>query len=190
MYVIFSVMPCGCAQAAPAKLPLVDSRLLATHRDKENNTLHSSSFRLAFSMIPPMPDLGSDRNVPVLHRPERYCSPNATRHENICMRRLTAKVTRLESALSGLLSAIVHADDIALNERLSFKMGRVYKDADMQSSRRPRMLRQSVQNVANMYNIGIKPVETNWFPEDIMSEIGEREKEIEWDGEGENDTEV
>ena len=69
----------------------------------------------------------------------------------------------------------MHAHDIALNERMSIKMGRVYKDAELQSSRHPRMLRQSVQNIANAYHIRIAPSESNWVPKDIMSEI-DREK--------------
>lgn len=174
MYVILSIVALGFAQAVPAKLPLVDSRSPHTPhgpRDADKDTPHTSPFRVAFSMIPPIREAGMEQDFPTLHRPQHYCSSNSTRHENICIRRLTAKVTRLENALSSLLSAIVHADDVALNERMSYKMGRVYKDAHLQSSRRPRMLRQSVQNVANMYNIWIHPVETNWIHEDIMAEV-------------------
>lgn len=176
LYVIFFVMSLGYAQALPAKLSLVNSRLSDTphiQSDVDQDAPRTSSFRVAFSMIPPIRETERERDFPTLRRPERYCSSNSTRHENICIRRLTAKVTRLENAISSLLSAIVHADDIALNERFSYKMGRVYKDAHLQSSRRPRMLRQNVQNVANMYNIWVQPIATNWIHEEIMAEIGQ-----------------
>lgn len=174
MYVIFAAMTCGLARASPAKLPPADSRdsrFPLVWGGDDQIPLRTSSFRLAFSMIPPIPETEARGELPKPIRPIQYCSSNSTRHENICMRRLSNKVTMLEKTISSLLSAIVYADDIALNERLSIQMGRVYKDADLQSSRSPRMLRQSVQNIANAYHLYIAPSENNWIPQDILSEI-------------------
>ncbi len=41
------------------------------------------------------------------------CSANHTRHDNLCLRRLTQRVARLEAALSRVCAAIVHAAERA-----------------------------------------------------------------------------
>jgi hypothetical protein len=99
------------------------------------------------------------------------CSANHTRHENLCLRRLTQRVARLEAALSSVCSAIVHADDVAYAERCAAGMGAVYRDPQLNASRRPRWLRRSVQQAAGEHHLSALPPETHWHASDLVDEL-------------------
>ena len=64
--------------------------------------------------------------------------------------------------MASLCAAIVHADDVALMERQASGMGPVFQDMSLSSTRRPRWLRRSVQNVAGQYAVSIMPPEVKW----------------------------
>lgn len=78
---------------------------------------------------------------------------------------------KLENALAAVCSAVIHADDTALNERTSQGMGDVYLDATLSTSRRPRWLRRSMQEVATNYNLPLMPPQTYWHKKDIVEEL-------------------
>ena len=120
---------------------------------------NSSDTALFFAL--PDPYLTHVQAIPP-RRPSEHCASNQTRHENLCMRRLTARIVRLENSLAALCSALMHADDVAFNERKAAKMGDVFQDSNMQNKRRPRWLRRSVQDVATQYSIMIMPPEVKW----------------------------
>ena len=127
-----------------------------------------SGSSLFFSMIAPIPD--ATGKYP-LQRPWHACRANNTRHENLCIRRLNARVSRLELALSALCSSIIHADDVAYSERMALGMGPVYQDFNLTTRRRPRWLRGSVYNIATLHNIHIPPPQTHWQLSDIVAEL-------------------
>jgi hypothetical protein len=114
-----------------------------------------------------------DNDIPTLHRPfaVRSCQKNSTRHENLCLRRLSARVHKLETVLDGVLSAIMSADDIAFGERRATSMGDVYMDASLAVARRPRWLRRSIQDVLDQHNFPVSPPETHWHPGDVIDEL-------------------
>ena len=122
----------------------------------------------AFSMPDPM--LPSLQAIPP-RRPWRQCGVNSTRHDNICMRRLSARLARLENSVSALCSAIVHADDVALMERQAAGMGFVYQDTNLDNRRRARWLRRGVRDVAAQYSIALMPPEVKWEHMNIVEEI-------------------
>lgn len=130
--------------------------------------IHSADSSLSFSMVAPIPD---SSGVYPLHRPGQPCRVNNTRHENLCIRRLTSRVARLELALSAICSSIINADDVAFSERAALGIGHVYQDFNLTARRRPRWLRRSVQDVATIHNIQISPPQTHWQHRDIVSEL-------------------
>lgn len=99
------------------------------------------------------------------------CTANHTRHENLCLRRLTQRVARLEAALSSVCSAIVHADDVAYSERCAAGIGAVYRDPQLNASRRPRWLRRSVQQAVGEHHLSALPPETHWHASDLVDEL-------------------
>jgi hypothetical protein len=109
----------------------------------------------------------------LLSRPT-HCVPNATRHENLCVRRLTARVNSLEKTLAAVCSAVIFADDLAFNERAAHAMGDVYMDAHLQTSRRPRWLRRSMQDVVTEHNLPLLPPQNHWHHRDLFHELERR----------------
>lgn len=99
------------------------------------------------------------------------CRANHTRHENLCVRRLSGRVQRLELALAAVCSAVLYADDVAWSERAVAAAGDVYLDASLLSSRRPRMLRNSLLRVMTQHGIAQIPPETHWQYRDILDEL-------------------
>lgn len=95
----------------------------------------------------------------------RPCAPNATRHDNLCVRRLEGRVRALEKALSAVCSAVLHADDVAFAERSASGMGDVYFDSGLHTRRRPRYLRSSLLAVMQQHGIADQPPATHWQPE-------------------------
>lgn len=114
-----------------------------------------------------------DRDMPTLHRPfcVRLCQKNATRHENLCLRRLSARMHTLERVLAGVSSAIMSADDVAFGERRATSMGEVYLDASLTTARRPRWLRRSIQEVLDKHSFPANHPETHWHARDIVEEL-------------------
>ena len=116
--------------------------------------------RLLFSLPVPVP--GRVEPSVELHPRPRPCSPNATRHDNLCVRRLEGRVLRLEKALAAVCSAVLYADDVALAERSASGMGDVYFDSTLVTSRRPRYLRRSLLAVMQEHGIADIPPPTHW----------------------------
>ena len=98
------------------------------------------------------------------------CRSNHTRHENLCVRRLSGRVDRLEKALAAVCSAVLHADDVALSERAAAAVGDVYMDASLATSRNPRMLRRSLLQVMARHGIVNTPPETHWHYKHIFDD--------------------
>lgn len=102
------------------------------------------------------------------------CRANHTRHENLCVRRLSGRVQRLELALAAVCSAVLYADDVAWSERAVAAAGDVYLDASLLSSRQPRLLRRSLLRAMTQHGIVETPPETHWQYRDILDEFREQ----------------
>lgn len=98
------------------------------------------------------------------------CRSNHTRHENLCVRRLSGRVDRLEKALAAVCSSVIHADDVALSERNAAAVGDIYMDAGLATSRNPRMLRRSLLQVMARHGIVNTPPETHWHYKHIFDD--------------------
>jgi hypothetical protein len=72
------------------------------------------------------------------------------------------KTQRVESMIGDLFSVLLYADDCALLERQASGIGEIYIDTGFNMSRRPFLLRNGVREIANKYNIPLRPLERKW----------------------------
>jgi len=84
-------------------------------------------------------------------------------------RKIETRVMKLERTVGGLenvvvelCSALLYCDDVGLMERQARQVGDIYLDADFETIRRPRMLRQEVMNMMNKNNMSTKPLMYTW----------------------------
>jgi hypothetical protein len=71
---------------------------------------------------------------------------------------------RHERMLVELMSAILQTDDITLLERDAQAMGVAYLDTNFSMCRPPLLLRQSVRQIMQRYDLSIAPLERKWMP--------------------------
>ena len=72
------------------------------------------------------------------------------------------KTQRVESMIGDLFTVLLHADDCALLERQASGIGEIYIDTGFNMSRKPFLLRNGVREIANKYNIPLRPLERKW----------------------------
>jgi hypothetical protein len=88
--------------------------------------------------------------------------------ENATRRRLPVMIPvdarRHEHMLVELMSAILQTDDITLLERDAQTMGVAYLDTNFSMCRPPLLLRQSVRQIMQRYDLSIAPLERKWTP--------------------------
>jgi len=84
-------------------------------------------------------------------------------------RKIETRVMKLERTVGGLkhvvvelCSALLYCDDVALMERQARRVWDIYLDADFETIRRPRMLRQEVMSMMNKNNMSTKPLMYTW----------------------------
>jgi hypothetical protein len=71
---------------------------------------------------------------------------------------------RHEHMLVELMSAILQTDDITLLERDAQAMGVAYLDTNFSMCRPPLLLRQSIRQIMQRYDLSIAPLERKWTP--------------------------
>ena len=139
------------------QIPILSKRKTTTPSMTCDPTSSKSETDPALSLCRPAP------------RQKVYAQP--TRGENIEMLRLRQRVDRLEKAISRVASAIIFADDVALNERAAYAIGNIYLDASLTSSRSLRLLRHEVQKALLDACISVTVPENHWNIHDIIDEL-------------------
>jgi len=76
--------------------------------------------------------------------------------------RIEINTRRVESMVTDLIAALMHADDCTLLERQAQGMGAVYLDTNFSMSRPPLLLRSAVREILGRYNVPLRPVERKW----------------------------
>jgi len=86
----------------------------------------------------------------------------AERDTDTRVMKLERRVGGLENVVVKLCSALLYCDDVALMERQARRVGDIYLDADFETIRRPRMLRQELMSMMNTNNMSTKPLMYTW----------------------------
>ena len=86
----------------------------------------------------------------------------ADRDTDTRVMKLERTVGGLENVVVELCSALLYCDDVALMERQARRVGDIYLDADFETIRRPRMLRQELMSMMNKNNMSMKPLMYTW----------------------------
>jgi len=87
---------------------------------------------------------------------------NAERDTDQRVMKLERTVKGLENIVVEMCSALLYCDDVALMERQARRVGDIYLDADFETIRRPRMLRQELMSMMNKNNMSTKPLMYTW----------------------------
>jgi len=86
----------------------------------------------------------------------------AERDTDTRVMKLERTVCGLENIVVELCSALMYCDDVALMERQARRVGDIYLDADFETIRRPRMLREEVMSMMKKNNMTAKPLMYTW----------------------------
>ena len=86
----------------------------------------------------------------------------AERDTDTRVMKLERTVVGLENVVVELCSALMYCDDVAVMERQALRVGDIYLDADFETIRRPRVLRQEVMSIMKKNNMTTKPLMYTW----------------------------
>jgi len=88
----------------------------------------------------------------------------AERDTDIRIVKLEREITKLETVIQELCSALLFCDDIALMERQARCAGEIYLDTYSSTIRAPRLLRQELSTIMHNNKIPKKPLMHAWRP--------------------------
>ena len=75
---------------------------------------------------------------------------------------MMGRVSRLETLIHELCSAMVYSDDVALMEREMLQAGAVHMDLSSNLTRQPILLRRVVSDIARKHGQPASPPAHNW----------------------------
>ena len=88
--------------------------------------------------------------------------PSTLHNHDIRILRLERRVNALTAAVQDICSAVMYCDDVALMEHNARAVGDIYLDSQLQTIRRPRLLRQEVGQIMLRHNISGRPLMNSW----------------------------
>lgn len=157
--------------SVPFKTPKQTDPMHGTHVQTITTVLLYSLFTIVHiqAFTAPLITACIDRPLATLHNKprhpplgERWPCDIFTRQDAKNERRLMGRVSRLETLVHELCSAIVYSDDMALMEREMLQAGAVHMDLSSNLTRQPVLLRRVVSDIARKHGQPASPPAHNW----------------------------
>ena len=89
-------------------------------------------------------------------------APSADAYKRTDMDMVRADIRELRSVITHLCGALIYSDDLAMLERQTAEIGRIYQDTSFQAHRRPLFTRVAIQNVLRTHGLEATPLSRSW----------------------------